>query len=179
LGFIRELCLLELENIEYNNFYKAFLLIFFMKTRFEIIILLIIFVLGIIFFSGFELTGFVAKEFSPHNIIEEKNILVYEDSVVINLSNYVVSRYNSTKSMVPVIDSNANGIGIRPNSSEDIFVGDIISFYHGEKLIVHRVIEKGEDEFGDYFITKGDNVNFDDGKIRFEEIDSILAILIY
>ena len=81
--------------------------------------------------------------------------------------------------MVPVIDSNANGIGIRPNSSEDIFVGDIISFYHGEKLIVHRVIEKGEDEFGDYFITKGDNVNFDDGKIRFEEIDSIRAILIY
>ena len=46
-------------------------------------------------------------------------------------------------------------------------------------LIVHRVVEKGIDEQGVYFITKGDNNNIDDCKIRFKDIDTVLIAVIY
>jgi hypothetical protein len=37
-------------------------------------------------------------------------------------------------------------------------------------LIIHRVVEKGVDFDGIYFIAKGDNNVVSDGKIRFEDI---------
>lgn len=46
-----------------------------------------------------------------------------------------------------------------------------ISFKKDGDLIVHRVIEKGVDDMGVYFITKGDSNNVSDGKVRFEDIE--------
>jgi hypothetical protein len=58
-------------------------------------------------------------------------------------------------------------------------VGDIVSYRKGESLIVHRVIEKGVDEEGIYFVVKGDNNSISDGKIRFEEIEYITVGVIW
>lgn len=81
--------------------------------------------------------------------------------------------------MKPVIDGDANGIRIAPESPDQISVGDIVTFKQGNALIVHRVIEKGIDEQGVYFITKGDNNDLSDGKLRFEDIKYVTVAIVY
>ena len=71
------------------------------------------------------------------------------------------------------------GIRIKPISVDDIKVGDIISYRSFENLIVHRVTAKGVDSKGIYFITKGDNSKFSDGKIRYEDIEYITIGILY
>ncbi len=158
---------------------------FFQKKEILIIILLLVFNLILfIYFSNSSFTGFSFLHSrnnlaAPSDFISEKDIIIDSDKVTINLSDYVISRYDSSGSMLPVLDKGANGIGIKPKSPDEINVGDIVSFFQGESLIVHRVIEKGSDKEGVFFVTKGDNNDFDDGKIRFSQIDSVLVILIY
>jgi len=81
--------------------------------------------------------------------------------------------------MKPIFDKGAHGIRIVPQSAEEINVGDIISFRVGRSLIVHRVIEKGLDSKGVYFLTQGDNNLFSDGKIRFEDIEYVTVGIIW
>jgi len=116
---------------------------------------------------------------SPSNFLEEQDILVYPDKVVLKISGASVSRYEASGSMKPVLDKGVNGIRVKPSSEKKIDIGDIVSFRKKDSLIVHRVIEKGADEDGIYFITRGDNNDFSDGKIRFEEIEYITLGLIY
>lgn len=116
---------------------------------------------------------------SPANWVQDNQILIYPDRIVILVPNATLSRYANTKSMDPIIDFNANGIEIKPQSPQDIHVGDIISYEKGGNLIVHRVINIGVDENGWYCITKGDNAIQDDGKIRFDSIRSVTIIIIY
>ncbi|MFA5258457.1 MAG: signal peptidase I [Candidatus Pacearchaeota archaeon] len=117
----------------------------------------------------FDITALNSKE-APHDFIEEKQIKVYEDRVVIYVKNASISSYADTGSMKPVLDENSNGIRIKPQSENEIHVGDIITFQEKDYLIVHRVIEKGTDKEGIYFVTKGDNNSVSDGKIRFKDI---------
>ncbi len=117
---------------------------------------------------------------SPHNHIPEKNIIVYDNKVVIFIPGVSWTSYKDTNSMDPVLDKEANGLEIVPESPENIYIGDIVAYEAPEGLIVHRVIEKGEDEQGVYFILKGDNnPEPDPGKIRFEQIKYLLVGIIY
>ena len=81
--------------------------------------------------------------------------------------------------MKPLFDHSSNGIRIKPVSEDDINIGDIITFKEGNLLIIHRVIEKGIDNNGVYFITKGDNNFVSDGKIRFKDIEYKTIGIIY
>jgi len=151
----------------------------------EGLLILSIFLLG--FFSAsiiglvdyYDLEVPVLKNFSffgddnkaPSDFISENQIKIYDDKVVIYVSGASLSRYAPTGSMIPVLDQGSNGIRVRVNSPEDIEVGDIITFRQRDILIVHRVIEKGVDSNGIYFITKGDNNNVDDGKVRFSQVE--------
>lgn len=85
---------------------------------------------------------------SPHDHISENNIEVYNDRVVIYVQDARISSYLPTKSMDPTIDVGANGIEIPVTSTDQIYVGDIISFKEEDEsnLIVHRVIEIGYDK---------------------------------
>ncbi len=131
-------------------------------------------------FSGFFLLGQNGEVLNaPFDFISEEDISIYEDKIIINIKNYTLSRYDSSESMIPVFSESTTGVGIKPNSEEDIHVGDIISFRQEDIMIVHRVVEKGVDDKGYFFITKGDNNILGDGKIRFSEIDSVLVALIY
>jgi len=116
---------------------------------------------------------------SPSDYLSENEIFVYPDKVVLMISGATISNYESSGSMKPVLDKGTNGIRVKPLSEQDVKVGQIISFRYNGDLIVHRVIEKGVDENGIYFITKGDNSNFADGKIRFSDIEYITVGLIY
>ncbi len=47
-------------------------------------------------------------------------------------------------------------------------------------LIVHRIVEIGNDDEGRYYILKGDNNRFaDPGKIRYPQIRYVLIAVVY
>lgn len=119
---------------------------------------------------------------SPSDWIKESQIKVYEDKVVIEIENAQWARFTDTKSMDPFLDSSANAIQIVPKNHEQIKVGDIVSFetQYTTGTVIHRIIEKGKDEQGVYFKTKGDNnEKADPGIIRFENIKRVLIAIIY
>ena len=112
----------------------------------------------------------VSKAESPGDWIKDSQIHVYENAVVIDIENAGISRYAPTGSMKPILDENSNGIRIVPENPSQIEIGDIITFEQDGELIIHRVVDKGTDEDGVYFITQGDNNNITDGKVRFEDV---------
>jgi len=116
---------------------------------------------------------------APSDYVKENQIQVFDDKIVINIKDASIGRYAPTGSMKPVLDENSNGIRIIPQIEEDIHIGDIITFEQEDKLIIHRVIDKGTDEKGVYFITKGDNNQISDGKIRFQDIKYITVGIIW
>ena len=122
--------------------------------------------------------GFLGDYFNMYFELQ-KTELSLSDKIIIKVNNASLSNYADTGSMNPVFDIGANGIRIKPESEEQINVGDIVSFDYDNKLIVHRVIEKSFDDKGVYFITKGDNADFPDGKIRFEQIKYITVGVIW
>lgn len=115
-------------------------------------------------------SSFSPNNQAPSDFVNENQIQIYDDKIVINVEGASISKYAATGSMKPVFDENANGIRVVPKSEEDIHLGDIITFEQDGNLIVHRVIEKSTDSEGVYFITKGDNNNISDGKVRFKDI---------
>jgi len=116
---------------------------------------------------------------APSNWVSREEIVVLDNQVIIQVSDVRLSSYAPTGSMKPVFDEGANGIRIKPKSPDSIQEGDIVSFRTDYGLIVHRVIEKGVDNRGEYFITKGDNSNVNDGKIRFEDIEYVTIGVIW
>jgi signal peptidase I len=116
---------------------------------------------------------------APSDWIKEGQISIYKDRIVIKVENLSLSNYAATGSMIPALDENSNGIRIKPASPEQISAGDIVTFRRGEDLIVHRVIEKGNDEKGVWFVTKGDNSDLDDGKIYFSQVEYVTIGVLY
>ena len=108
-----------------------------------------------------------------------KNIDIYPDKIVINIENASIGRYAPTGSMLPTLNEKTIGIRVVPMSEDDIHKGDIVSFRKDGLLVIHRVVEKGTDKNGTYFITKGDNNLFNDGKVRFDDIEYKTIMLIY
>jgi signal peptidase I len=115
----------------------------------------------------------------PSDFVNEQDVVIKNEQVVININNSILTRYGSSGSMEPILGENANGIAIGPNSPDELNVGDIVTFEKEGNLIVHRIIKKGTDSQGVYFITKGDNNGFDDGKIRFSQIRTVIVAIVY
>lgn len=130
-----------------------------------------------------SLTGAAATEkLSPGDHIQENQIHVYNDKIVLDIPEAVWSEFADTNSMDPMLDKGANGIEIKPQSPEDIAVGDVISYKSNEidGVIIHRVVSISEDEQGKYFIVKGDNNPIQDPEnVRFEQVQGILVGVIY
>ena len=120
--------------------------------------------------SGFAHTSLPYEVVSPSNYLTEKDVMIYDNMVILMIKGASISRYADSGSMRPVIDSDANGIRIVPQNESEIQVGDIVTFKSHTSLVVHRVVEKGADEGGTYFITAGDNNEYRDAKIRFSDI---------
>lgn len=125
---------------------------------------------------SFSITGNVS---APGNWIGENQIRTENGKVIIELENASISRYAPTGSMIPTLNENSNGIRIKPESAERISVGDIITFSEGNDLIVHRVVEKGRDKDGEWFITKGDNSGVSDGKVYFKDVKFVTIGILY
>lgn len=118
--------------------------------------------------------------FSPSDWIKQDQIKVYSNKVIIELEQPTWASFTNTNSMDPFLDETSNAIEIKPSSPESIQPGDIISFHTEFGIIIHRVIEKGEDEEGIYYTVKGDNNSFQDPfKVRFSQIQGVLVAIIY
>ena len=121
-------------------------------------------------FSSFpKTTGNVIL--APTGNIQNDNITVYADRIVIRVPNATISNYEPTGSMTPLIDSNAHGIRIVPRTEDEINIGDLVSFNMSGRMIVHRVVQKGQDSQGTFFVTRGDNNELNDEMIRFSDIE--------
>ena len=119
---------------------------------------------------------------SPIDRISEEQILVTDEKIVINLKGAEWASFTDTNSMDPVIDSGAHAIEIIPESEDDIKIGDIVAYEseYADGTIIHRVVYKGKDEQGTYFVLKGDNNPVSDpGKVRFEQIKRVVVAIIY
>jgi hypothetical protein len=126
--------------------------------------------------------GRTDQKASPSDWIKENQILVFNSQVILDLDNAEWATFTDTHSMEPVLSARSNAIEVRPKSTDDIQVGDIISYKseYADGTIIHRVIEKSEDENGVYFILKGDNnPSPDPGKIRFEQIQRVVVAIVY
>jgi hypothetical protein len=122
------------------------------------------------------------ERISPSDWIQEEQIHVYSDKIVIDLLNPQWATFTDTNSMDPVIDAGTHAIELVPGLPEQIQVGDIVSYEseYVDGVIIHRVVDIGEDSDGWYCKTKGDNNPFEDpGKIRFHQIKRVLVAIIY
>ena len=122
------------------------------------------------------------EQASPSDWIKDNQIHVYKNNILIDVNDAEWAEFEDTNSMDPVLDKGANALQFKPSNPDQINVGDIISYHKKstDERIIHRVIFKGLDEKGIYFILKGDNNPVSDpGKIRFENIDRVLFAIIY
>lgn len=142
---------------------------------------LLVFLLGFwaaqVWDSSAAVTGRVVD--TPSNFIDNNKIEVFPDKVIIKVEDAKISSYDSTGSMLPTLGPGMNGISVAPSSPDAIKVGDIVSFRKGDVIVVHRVVQKGSDAEGIYFVTKGDNSEVEDGKIRFDDIERVLVAVVY
>ena len=116
---------------------------------------------------------------APSDYIGGDDIIVLSDRVILRVSGVTLSSYADSGSMVPVLDEGANGIRVVPRNESEIDVGDIVSYRMAGFLIVHRVVEKGYDDEGAWFVVKGDANLVGDGKIRFEDIEYLTIGILY
>lgn len=119
---------------------------------------------------------------SPANRIPEDLITVTNDKVVLNIKGAEWASFTDTNSMDPVIDAGSHAIEMIPRSEDEIQIGDIVAYKsdYADGTIIHRVVFKGKDEKGTYFVLKGDNNPISDpGKVRFEQIKSVVVAIIY
>lgn len=122
------------------------------------------------------------ERLSPSDHVSERQIRVYDDRVVIDVAGVSWASFTDTNSMDPFFDETANSLEIRPGSVDDVNPGDIISYRSSlvKGLIVHRVISKGMDSDGVYYIVKGDNNPVPDPeKVRFDQIHGVMIGIIY
>ena len=162
-----------------------------MSGKYLIFMSLLLFSLGYVIAAGIYSGQFaslmqnpsdIAKEqFSPFNRISQDNIHVYSDRVTIDIDNPIWASFADTNSMDPLLDEGSYGIEIRPNSENEINVGDVAAYKSSNgDIIIHRVVEIDEDDEGVYFVFKGDNVPYvDPEQVRFEQIEGILVAVIY
>lgn len=122
------------------------------------------------------------ERLSPSDWIKEEQIKVYPDKIILDVQDAVWAKFVDTNSMDPFLDSDTNAIEMKPNSPDQIQPGDIIAYTTDdfEGTIIHRVVKKGVDGKGTYYIAKGDNnVDADPKKIRFSQIKYVLVAVIY
>lgn len=123
------------------------------------------------------------KTFSPSvindNSITYKNIDGKSSVCIKNTKEYDTAGI----SMFPALHKNQHLITREVDNYESLVVGNIIFFRHAYSVTInyigHRIIEKGYDSNGLYFITKGDNNAVNDGKIRPGQIYGVVVGVIY
>jgi len=118
----------------------------------------------------------------PQNWVDDEEISVLNDKVVIDVNGAILADFLPTGSMRPLLDAGTTGIEIRPESEDQLKVGDIVAYRAKwtDGVIIHRIVDIEEDENGIYFTLKGDNNSREDPeKVRFSQIQYVLIGVVY
>lgn len=117
---------------------------------------------------------------SPSDRISESQLILSKENLVVNVPNLRLTGYADTNSMDPLLDIQTTGIEVTPANAEEIQVGDVIVYQSSIGLIPHRVIEKGVDDKGVFFIVKGDNNPVPDPeRVYFSQVKYVLVGVLY
>ena len=120
---------------------------------------------------------------SPSDILKDKDIHVLPNRVEIDIAGVIPVVFTDTNSMDPVIDIGTTALELTVTDPNDIQVGDIVSYetpLAPGTVVIHRVVEIGEDEEGLYFIFKGDNnPTTDPDKVRPSQLKRRVIGLLY
>ncbi|MBU0666713.1 MAG: hypothetical protein KKC26_05105 [Nanoarchaeota archaeon] len=129
-----------------------------------------------------EFLDLPSRKASPSDWISEEQIQVQDDKIIININDAVIAKVTDTHSLEPTIDKNTHIIQIKPQNESDIRIGDIVAYESQltSNLILHRVVSKGKDEDGWFFVMKGDNVGVPDPEsVRFSQIKWVVVGIMY
>lgn len=121
---------------------------------------------------------------SPADRFQIQDVHVTDNQVIIDGikgRSFETAIFTDTNSMDPVLDAGSQAIQIVPLRAEEIKLGDVISYDSGAYgVIIHRVIQIGNDSQGWYAIVKGDNNPIADPvKVRFSMIKRVLVGVLY
>lgn len=125
---------------------------------------------------------------SPCHRINYDSINTFDTQTSINLAGITKGKTFNTGSMLPVINGNSTILYNQIAGENNLCIGDIIMYNETSAgcynkysdLALHRIIKKGADEKGTYFITKGDNNNIaDDCKVRINDIRVVVVGILY
>jgi len=118
---------------------------------------------------------------SPQDWISQSQIEMTSEGVFVRISNPQWAIFADSNSMDPVFDAGSHAIQIIPTDKSQVQVGDILSYQSPLGFVmIHRVIEIGEDAEGWYAIVKGDNnPTPDPWKIRWDMVRRITVAVIY
>ncbi len=119
---------------------------------------------------------------SPAEHIPIGDVKVYGNEVIINASGLMPALVADTNSMDPFVDSSAKLLVMKPKDERDIHLGDIVGYTCDQcgGVVLHRVVALGRDADGPFYTLKGDNnPEPDPGKIRFDQIQTVLVGVIY
>ncbi len=119
---------------------------------------------------------------APSDKIKEDKIRVLSDRVIIFVDKPQLAYFAPTGSMKPTFDEKSNAIEIIPKSSDDLKVGDIVSYKSKitNEIIIHRIINITYDTHGWYCVVKGDNnPEPDNEKVRFNQIQRVVVGILY
>ncbi len=120
---------------------------------------------------------------SPSDWLKENQIEMRTDGAFIHFANPEWAILANTNSMDPLFDEDSHllQISIGPNDVPNLKVGDILSYQSSYGfVIVHRIIEIGNDNDGWYAITKGDNnPTADPEKVRADAVRRVTVGIIY
>jgi len=112
---------------------------------------------------------------APPSHVDGREILVTERGVLILVDGARVVNYDSTDSMVPILDEDSNGIVVDADCGL-IEVGDIVSYRNSDgSIIVHRVVSVLQDGS---FLVKGDNSPVVE-EISCEDVVGVLVGVVY
>ena len=116
----------------------------------------------------------------PQDRINPDQISVQNNQFAVkNLTNLRFVKLKNAYSMYPVLAEGSHVIETTDFTKDSLKLGDIVSFQDTDNLIIHRILEVGNDEQGWYVITKGDNNDLDDGKVRFDQLKGVVVAIIY
>jgi signal peptidase I len=148
-----------------------------------LITLLVLLLLGLVSVGALSIAESIKsapEKLSPSNWVEENQIKVFSDKVIIQLENPTWAKFTNTNSMDPFIDENSHAIEITPKDAYSIHEGDVISYEIKNGQVIHRVINRGFDQDGVYYIVQGDNNSVaDPNKVRFGDVVGVVVAVIY
>lgn len=118
---------------------------------------------------------------SPADRVDSDQITMTSNGLLIrDLKNVRLVNLADTNSMDPVLDAEATAVEVVPQTTNELHVGDIVSYKSGSNTIIHRIISIGSDSGGWYAIVKGDNnAVADPNYVRFEQIQGVVVGIVY